>query len=524
MEPFKRLHLFNGMLVTEGDWNAGIAYHAEKHGLHQQALHGAGIIPQFLQGLSVRAVQPNALKLVVNPGMAIDPQGRELILLEPTLLALHPETFALEGRPFAGYLYVTLRYEEVPDDFAVSETDARITGHRRVLERARLQITPDGKRRDHIELARFYFSPDVLKLSDARVFTAPGPGELDLRFAPQIGQLGGAPTGFLRQQLLLAVERRASLLGTWWLEFNVVEAALVRPSLFSTRALIRSGLLDRSGIMDGLLAGLQLEEELITLLERRTGSWERVWVAREFKAYKDSRLRAQQAIGMLINGPTPQLSRLQFEAECERAIELYREANGTFERLTETLPALLERGVASGPTYEDVTEASLRSSGVEPPIRISLEGRPFVRIDTLEVTHAASIEAHFFRPDVGANDVVQGTTPGVYPDGTRLSDGGLSYRRGSIYFQINQVTPGRDLLMLRRVELRQLKAEEEVRIDDQPVGLWKIEGDDREHAWRNLLYMVDGEYLVGPRPRVRLRLTEGSSPSNLYRFWFYQAV
>lgn len=524
MELFKRLHLFNGMLVTEEDWNAGIEYHAQKHALHQSSFHGAGVVPHVLQGLTVRALQPNAMKLVVNPGLALDPQGRELMLLEPSVLSLHLEAFLMEGRPFTGHLYVTLRYDEQPDDFAISETDARITGHRRVLERARLSITSDGSRRDAIELARLYVTPELSRVSDARDMLAPGPGELDLRFVPQVGMPGGAPVGPLKQRLLLALEKRAHVLGTWWLEFHVVEAALVRPALFNARALVRGGLLDRAGIMDGLLSGLQLEEELITLLERKTGAWERVWVSREFKAYKEGRQRVQTACASLIHGPTPQLDRQQFEMEVERCLELFREANTTFERLTDQLPQLLERGVASGPTYQEVTETELRNTGAEPPQRISLDGRPFMRIDSLEVTHAASIEAHFFRPDVGANDVVQGTTPGVYPDGTRLSDGGLSYRRGSIYFQINNVKPGRDLLMLRRVELRQLRAEEEVRIDDQPIGLWKIEGDDREHGWRNMLYAVDGEYLVGPRPRVRLRLMEGSSPSNLYRFWFYQAV
>lgn len=392
------------------------------------------------------------------------------------------------------------------------------------MERARLSLTPDGTRRNAIELARIYVTPALSRVADAKDPLSPEPGELDLRFVPYIGTLGGAPVGALKQRLLLAIEKRAQLLGTWWLEFNVVEAALVRPALYSARALVRGGLLDRAGIMDGLLSGLQQEEELISILERKTGAWERVWVSQEFKAYKEGRQRAQQACSALVFGPTPQLDRQQFELEVERCLELFREANATFERLTDQLAQLLERGVASGPTYQEVTEAELRNTGSEPPQRISLDGRPFVRIDSLEVTNTASIEAHFFRPDVGANDVVQGTTPGVYPDGTRLSDGGLSYRRGSIYFRINNVKPGRDLLMLRRVELRQLRAEEEVRIDDQPIGLWKIEGDDREHGWRNLLYAVDGEYLVGPRPRVRLRLMEGSSPSNLYRFWFYQAV
>jgi hypothetical protein len=162
--------------------------------------------------------------------------------------------------------------------------------------------------------------------------------------------------------------------------------------------------------------------------------------------------------------------------------------------------------------------------GGEPPTRFAIDGKPFVLQDHLEVTSPASEEGHMFRLEVGPNDVVQGTTPATYPDGTQVTDSGLSYRRGSVYFQVNNVNPGRDMLILRRVEYRELQVEEEVRVDDQPVGVWRIEGDDRENQWRNAMFHIDGEFLVGPRPRFRLRLMEGSSPSNMYRFWFYQAA
>jgi len=523
-ENFKRLHLFNGMLATEEDWNAGIDYHHEKARLHNRIFHGSGVVPHFREGLTVRALQPPGLKVVVNPGMAIDPQGNELFLWDPVLLSVNPEEYGTSAKPFSGNVFVCISYEERPDDFAVSETDSRIHGHRRIIESSKVRVSTDGVGPDDVELARIYLVPDVRQIADAPNPEAPRPGEIDLRFVPYVGQPGGRISSVAQQLLLTTLERRHALLGTWLIEYEVAEAHIPRPSLVTARALIRSGQLDRPGVAGVLLGVINLEDEMCTLIRQKKGEWERVWVSKEFKAYKEAWERAQKALATVELGPTPAMDSAQYIREVDRALERFRDVTPPLERLTEQLPHLLERGAASGPTYEEVTDSSLKSMGTEPPTRFAIDGKPFVLVDSLDVTSPASEEAHLFKLEVGPNDVVQGTTPAVYPDGTRVTDSGLSYRRGSVYFQVNNVKPGRDMLVLRRVEFRELQVEEEVRVDDQPVGVWRIEGDDRENQWRNVMFHIDGEFLVGPRPRFRLRLMEGSSPSNMYRFWFYQAA
>lgn len=523
-ENFKRLHLFNGMLATEEDFNAGVEYHHAKRQLLNRVLQGSGVVPHFREGLSVRALQPAGMKVVVNPGMAIDPLGNELFLWDPVLLTINPEEFGTSGKPFSGNLFICMSYEERPDDFTISETDSRITGHRRIEESAKVRVSAEGVRGDDVELARIYIVPEVQQISDAANVEAPRPGEIDLRFVPHVGLPGGRVSSVAQQLLTTAIDRRHKLLGTWMLEYEVMEANLPRPALLAARALVRSGQLDRTGLVGLLLGVVNTEDEMCTLIKQKKGDWERVWVSKEFKAYKEAYQRAQKALATLEMGPTPAMDSAQFFREVDRSLERFREINAPLERLTEQLPHLLERGAASGPTYEEVTDSGLKAMGTEPPRRFAIDGKPFVLVDTLEITSPASEEAHFFRLEVGPNDVVQGTTPASYPDGNRVTDSGLSYRRGSVYFQVNDVKPGRDMLILRRVEFRELQVEEEVRVDDQPVGVWRIEGDDRENQWRNVMFMVEGEYLVGPRPRFRLRLMEGSSPSNMYRFWFYQAA
>lgn len=523
-EHFKRLHLFNGMLATEEDWNAGVRYHHDKSRLHNRVIHGAGVVPHHREGLTVRALQPPGMKVVVNPGMALDPSGNELFLNDPTLLSITPEEYGTAGKPFSGNIFICLSYEERPEDFAVSETDSRVTGHKRVTELVRVRVSHEGLRPDDIELARIYLVPEVTQITDPQNNTSPKPGEIDLRFVPHVGLPGGRISAVTQQLLLSSIDRRNKLLGTWLLEYEVMEANLPRPVLMNAKSMVRAGVLDRAGLCGTLLSVINAEDDMCALIKQRKGDWERVWVSKEFKAYKESWERAQKALVVLENGPTPAMDSNQFFREVDRALERFRDVNAPLERLTEQMPSLLERGAASGPTYEEMTESGLKNMGSEPPRRMAIDGKPFVLVDTLEITNPASEEGHLFRLEVGPNDVVQGTTPAMYPDGSRVTDSGLSYRRGSVYFQVNSVIPGRDMLVLRRVEYRELNVEEEVRVDDQPVGVWKIQGDDRENQWRNVMYHIDGEFLVGPRPRIRLRLMDGSSPSNMYRFWFYQAA
>lgn len=76
----KRPRYFAGQLLGAGDFAAEQQYLMEKRFLHNRVLHGAGVAT----GLSVSVdSDPSAPAVVVEPGVALDPQGRELELRAP---------------------------------------------------------------------------------------------------------------------------------------------------------------------------------------------------------------------------------------------------------------------------------------------------------------------------------------------------------------------------------------------------------------------------------------------------------
>ncbi len=83
--PLCRNNYFTGKLLTERDFTAEQKYAADKLRLHHVALHGWGIVC----GLKV-IPHPNcpALRIVVEPGLAIDGCGREVRVPQPVELTL----------------------------------------------------------------------------------------------------------------------------------------------------------------------------------------------------------------------------------------------------------------------------------------------------------------------------------------------------------------------------------------------------------------------------------------------------
>lgn len=85
MPPFCRNHYYTGKLLTERDLSAEQRYLIDKLRLHHLALHGYGVVC----GLKVKP-HPYCpeLRLIVEPGLAIDGCGREIWVREPVEIPL----------------------------------------------------------------------------------------------------------------------------------------------------------------------------------------------------------------------------------------------------------------------------------------------------------------------------------------------------------------------------------------------------------------------------------------------------
>jgi len=134
----KRLNYYLNQLLEETDFLEQQNYHRQLRLYHNELLHTAGVV----EGLEVTKDGSNKFK--VSEGMAIDPQGRELVWTKET------ESFDLLGANIT--VFVTIKYEEKE-----SYPDAIITGKfRRITEGPKIEIKttkPDINDRELILLA-----------------------------------------------------------------------------------------------------------------------------------------------------------------------------------------------------------------------------------------------------------------------------------------------------------------------------------------------------------------------------------
>ena len=74
--PFERNRYFYGKLLTVRDFEVEQRYHCSKRALLNRLLHGSGVVC----GLGVTASDESTL--MIESGMALDYQGREIVLPE----------------------------------------------------------------------------------------------------------------------------------------------------------------------------------------------------------------------------------------------------------------------------------------------------------------------------------------------------------------------------------------------------------------------------------------------------------
>jgi hypothetical protein len=74
----RRVHYFNGRLLTVDDFATEQRYVIARRRLHNRALHGWGVV----QGLEVSS-EGNGTRVSVSPGVALTPTGDELVVTAP---------------------------------------------------------------------------------------------------------------------------------------------------------------------------------------------------------------------------------------------------------------------------------------------------------------------------------------------------------------------------------------------------------------------------------------------------------
>lgn len=99
----QRPNFFAGLLLSADDLRAEQTYHRERTRLHNRLLHGVGVVA----GLDVRSSGP---RILIGPGMALDPAGNEIVLAHESSLT------PAAGTKGGSALFVLVRYTEALTD------------------------------------------------------------------------------------------------------------------------------------------------------------------------------------------------------------------------------------------------------------------------------------------------------------------------------------------------------------------------------------------------------------------------
>lgn len=118
----KRLNYFTGEFLKEDDFRTEQQYHVDMQRLHSKNLHEWGIA----DGLDV-TFKPGEKKVTISEGMAVDADGKQIVLDEYKEIDLSTSTPTV---------YISISYKET---FGDSRTDTGITGFARIIEEPELK-------------------------------------------------------------------------------------------------------------------------------------------------------------------------------------------------------------------------------------------------------------------------------------------------------------------------------------------------------------------------------------------------
>lgn len=504
VQGFKRINFFKGFLTTEKDWNDAERYHIDKRRLHNRMMHSPGVVYGFAGDLRVTARARGDLSVEVQPGYAIDGMGNDLLIHDATI-----RNISLEELKLPQTIYIVLRYYEELTDFIAYKENLEYKGHRRVLESCKVELSqtePDITR--EVELARIHLDKGVNRIRDARDPASPQANEIDLRYVQRGGLAGSLLPGFLRVRLetLLGQVRRGALEYT---RRGVIAAHDVVQACNTALMMLYTNLLDLRNVFDIFKLIIECEAELSLDVDVHHPT---IAAKKEFSEY---RRQVEILRGLLAenkNNTEAFQNLLAYQAKCAEiaisAVAGEKPVIAAPEEKKETKPIDIKdwEGVKVMP---------------QPKPEMDLEGTKWVLVDEIEILNKESEDKHMFTIKE-AKDSYRSRQKLKYPDGTTVEDTGRAHVDGYSEFKLLNITPGRPVVLLRRMDYVYGDYEIELSVGGKKATIVACNGTDRVHRWRNWPAMIPAEAITESSIVVRQGSVTAGRDINMFHIWVYQ--
>jgi len=501
---FKRINFFKGFLTTEKDWNDAERYHIDKRRLHNRMLHSPGIVYGYAGDLKVTARARGDLSVEVQPGYAIDGMGNDLMIFDAAIRNINLEEFRLPQT-----IYVVLRYYEELTDFIAYKENLEYKGHRRVLESCRVELSqtePDITR--EVELARIYLEKGVNRVRDARDPADPKANEIDMRYTPKGGLSGSTlpPHLRLRLETLLWQVRRGALEYT---RRGVIAAHDVVQACNTALMLLYANLIDLRNVFDIFRLVIDTEGELALDVDVHHPN---IAQKKEFSEY---RRQVEILRGLLAEGKNNMdsyMNLLAYQAKCAEI------ALSAVQGEKAIVIAPEEKKEAKAIDIKDWEGVKVLP---QPKPSMDLEGTTWLLVDEIEILNKESEDKHLFTIKE-AKDSYRSRQKLKYPDGTTIEDTGRAHVDGYSEFKLLNITPGRPVVLLRRMDYVYGDYELEMSVNGKKVSVVSCVGTDRVHRWRNWPVMISSEYVTDGTIFVRQQSITAGRDINMFHIWVYQ--
>lgn len=510
-QGFKRINFFKGFVTTTKDWNDAELYHVEKHKLHNRCFHGAGVVPGYRQELAVRARGRADMSVEIAPGYAIDGQGNDMLLYETEIKSISKSDFKL---PLT--VYIVLKYVEEFTDFIAYKENLDFKGHRRIQEKAVVELSITEPNILHeVEIARIALTEDAKKITDAKDPLNPGPNEIDTRFVPKAGVVGGYLPMDLIMRLRAMLRAQRDFFYRLARDKKVLSANSVALGFMTLEMLLESGSIGPQNIMQILAQLGTLQWDTVNEIEATKPT---IKAMKDFGQFKHS----VEVFRDLVDDKTLAVDEndiINFDSLDQVITVQEKSAYSLSSIVGEQIHAEI---VDEEPSISNEWTKIKEFSGEMPEV-VTIDGQEWTLIDAINVWDKESEQAHAFQV-CEARDSWHSRQRLRYPDGTTVEDVGIAHEGGYTSFEIHNVTPNRPIMLLRRMDYARGDAEIEYSANDVRVGICQCNSSDRRFRWRNWPFLIPAEYVSSEILTMTQKVLTADRDINMFHFWFYQAL
>jgi len=521
---FKRINFFKGFVTNEEDWNEAERYHVEKRKLHNKAFHGVGVVTGWGEEFRVAARGKGDLSVEVFPGYAIDGSGNDIILWKHAILPINKGDYKLPQT-----IYLVVRFVEEFTDFIAYKQNLEYKGHRRIAEMCKLEWTElEPNPQSEIELCRVHLTREAVALEMPKNQFDPGSNQIDRRFVPYAGVAGGFLSAQLVWLLSRLVEQNRRMFTALARDQQIISANNVAQAMISLGMLLETGSLGANQV--GTILGLisELELDVVSEIEATQPG---ISAKKDFSIFKRNieylRDIADECSSSVQGGGSLPVEKLD---ELVSYQDKGTKALGKIIRVTDPIrrtaggedgggaAAEMPMNLEGIPGWEAI---KVKSTAFEQSMIV--ENTNWVLIDEIDLLNKESEESHNFAIR-DPTDQYRTRQKLRYPDGTLVADSGIAHEGGLAEWEILNVTPHVDLIVIRRMDYVRADYECDIFCEGKLIGVAPCPGSDKRFRWRNWPFLIPAKYVTKDRLRIRQQIKNAERDLNFFHLWFYQAL